>query len=90
MTICSQSEADKVAATGFAEVYTPVKSYLDELDAFLRSVDKLDHATVARQLKAEGYDLSLIMDLDDADFNHLPVSGADKVRIKYRIKKLKK
>ena len=43
MTICSQSEADKVAATGFAEVYTPVKSYLDELDAFLQlQVSKLE------------------------------------------------
>ena len=43
MTICSQSEADKVAAAGFAEVYTPVKSYLDELDAFLQlQVSKLE------------------------------------------------
>ena len=36
MTIRSQSEADKVAAAGFAEVYTPVKSYLDDLDVFLQ------------------------------------------------------
>lgn len=35
MTVHSQSEADKVAAAGFAEVYTPVKPYLDALDAFL-------------------------------------------------------
>ena len=34
--ICSQSEADNVAAAGYAEVYTPVKSYLDELDVFLQ------------------------------------------------------
>jgi len=33
----SQSEADKVAAAGFAEVYDPVKPYLDELDLFLQS-----------------------------------------------------
>jgi len=33
----SQSEADKVAAAGFAEVYEPVKPYLDELDVFLQS-----------------------------------------------------
>lgn len=43
MTICSQSEADKVAAAGFADVYAPVKSYLDELDAFLQlQVAKLE------------------------------------------------
>ncbi|PXA05342.1 polyprenyl synthetase [Coraliomargarita sinensis] len=33
----SQSEADKVAASGFAEVYEPVKPYLEELDVFLQS-----------------------------------------------------
>ncbi|NBB80098.1 MAG: polyprenyl synthetase family protein [Verrucomicrobia bacterium] len=33
----SQSEADKVAAAGFTEVYEPVKPYLDELDVFLQS-----------------------------------------------------
>ncbi|WP_269523984.1 polyprenyl synthetase family protein [Coraliomargarita parva] len=33
----SQSEADKVAAAGFAEVYEPVKPYLDDLDLFLQS-----------------------------------------------------
>lgn len=33
----SQSEADKVAADGFAEIYEPVKPYLDELDVFLHS-----------------------------------------------------
>lgn len=33
----SQSEADKVAAAGFAEVYEPVKPYLDDLDVFLLS-----------------------------------------------------
>lgn len=32
----SQSEADKVAAAGFAEVYAPVKPYLDALDSFLQ------------------------------------------------------
>lgn len=37
MTTPSQSEADKVAAAGFAEVYAPVKPYLDDLDAFLQS-----------------------------------------------------
>ena len=37
MTTPSQSEADKVAAAGFAEVYTPVKPYLDDLDRFLQS-----------------------------------------------------
>jgi len=33
----SQSEADKVAADGFAEIYEPVKPYLDDLDIFLQS-----------------------------------------------------
>jgi octaprenyl-diphosphate synthase len=33
----SQSEADKVAAAGFAEIYQPVKPYLNELDIFLQS-----------------------------------------------------
>ena len=43
MTICYQSEANKVSASGFAEVYTPVKSYLDDLDAFLQlQVSKLE------------------------------------------------
>jgi octaprenyl-diphosphate synthase len=37
MPIRSQSEADKVAAAGFSEVYGPVKPYLAELDAFLQS-----------------------------------------------------
>lgn len=37
MSIRSQSEVDKVAAAGFAEVYDPVKPYLDELDLFLQS-----------------------------------------------------
>jgi octaprenyl-diphosphate synthase len=37
MSIRSQSEAEKVAAAGFAEVYDPVKPYLDELDVFLQS-----------------------------------------------------
>lgn len=37
MTIRSQSEADKVAAAGFAEVYAPAKPYLDELDVFLQA-----------------------------------------------------
>jgi len=37
MSTRSQSEADKVAAAGFAEVYDPVKPYLDELDLFLQS-----------------------------------------------------
>ena len=32
----SQSEADEVAAAGFADVYAPVKPYLDELDDFLQ------------------------------------------------------
>jgi octaprenyl-diphosphate synthase len=32
----SQSEADEVAAAGFADVYAPVKTYLDELDVFLQ------------------------------------------------------
>ena len=43
MMIYSQSEADKVAAAGFTDVYTPVKPYLDELDAFLQlQVAKLE------------------------------------------------
>ncbi len=43
MTTRSQSEADKVAAAGFAEVYAPVKPYLDDLDVFLQSqVDELE------------------------------------------------
>ena len=33
----SQSEAEKVAAAGFDEVYTPVKPYLEHLDAFLQA-----------------------------------------------------
>lgn len=33
----SQSEADAVAAAGFAEVYSPVKPYLDDLDRFLQA-----------------------------------------------------
>ncbi|MBL6912923.1 MAG: polyprenyl synthetase family protein [Puniceicoccaceae bacterium] len=37
MSLRSQSEADKVAAAGFAEVYEPVKPYLDDLDVFLQS-----------------------------------------------------
>lgn len=37
MTTRSQSEADKVAAAGFTEVYEPVKPYLDALDVFLQS-----------------------------------------------------
>lgn len=37
MTSRSQSEADKVAADGFAEIYEPVKPYLGELDIFLQS-----------------------------------------------------
>lgn len=37
MTTRSKSEADKVAAAGFAEIYEPVKPYLDELDIFLQS-----------------------------------------------------
>lgn len=37
MTTRSQSEADNVAAAGFAEVYEPVKPYLDDLDVFLQS-----------------------------------------------------
>jgi octaprenyl-diphosphate synthase len=32
----SQSEADEVASAGFADVYAPVKPYLDELDVFLQ------------------------------------------------------
>jgi octaprenyl-diphosphate synthase len=35
MTTQSISEADKVAAAGFSEVYSPVKPYLDSLDVFL-------------------------------------------------------
>jgi octaprenyl-diphosphate synthase len=43
MMIRSQSEADKVAAAGFANVYAPVKPYLDELDSFLQlQVAKLE------------------------------------------------
>lgn len=37
MSLRSQSEADKVAAAGFAEVYEPLKPYLDDLDVFLLS-----------------------------------------------------
>lgn len=37
MTNRSQSEADKIAAAGFLEIYEPVKPYLDELDVFLQS-----------------------------------------------------
>jgi len=37
MTTRSKSEADTVAAAGFAEVYEPVKPYLDDLDIFLKS-----------------------------------------------------
>lgn len=37
MTTPSQSEADKVAAEGFAEIYDPIKPYLGELDLFLQS-----------------------------------------------------
>ena len=37
MSTSSQSEADKVAAAGFAAVYDPVKPYLGELDLFLQS-----------------------------------------------------
>jgi octaprenyl-diphosphate synthase len=37
MSLRSQSEADKVAAAGFAKVYEPVKPYLDDLDVFLQS-----------------------------------------------------
>ncbi|TVP79268.1 MAG: polyprenyl synthetase family protein [Puniceicoccaceae bacterium] len=37
MTTRSQSEADTVAAAGFAGVYEPVKPYLDELDRFLQA-----------------------------------------------------
>ena len=43
MIMSSQSEADKVAAAGFAEVYAPVKPYLDELDLFLQAqIDELE------------------------------------------------
>jgi octaprenyl-diphosphate synthase len=39
----SKSEADKVAAAGFAEVYAPVEPYLDELDLFLQAqVEELE------------------------------------------------
>jgi len=39
----SQSEADKVAAAGFDDVYAPVKPYLERLDVFLQSqVDELE------------------------------------------------
>ena len=37
MITYSQSEAKNVAATGFAEVYDPVKPYLNKLDGFLQS-----------------------------------------------------
>ncbi len=37
MTIRSQFDADEIAETGFADVYEPVKSYLDALDDFLQS-----------------------------------------------------
>ena len=37
MTTRSQSEADKVAAAGFAEIYEPVKPFLNDLDVFLQS-----------------------------------------------------
>ena len=37
MTTRSKSEADTVAAAGFAEVYEPVKPYLDALDVYLQS-----------------------------------------------------
>ncbi|MFW5874261.1 MAG: polyprenyl synthetase family protein [Verrucomicrobiota bacterium] len=43
MSTRSQSEADKVAAAGFNEVYAPVKPYLDALDDFLQAqVDELE------------------------------------------------
>ena len=43
MTTRSQSEADTVAAAGFAEVYEPVKPYLDALDVYLQSqVEELE------------------------------------------------
>lgn len=37
MTIRSQSEADQIAAAGFAEIYDPLRPYLEDLDAFLLS-----------------------------------------------------
>lgn len=37
MIIHSQSEAENAAASGLAEVYDPVKPYLNKLDAFLQS-----------------------------------------------------
>lgn len=37
MTNRSKSEADKVAAAGFSEIYEPVKPYIDDLDIFLQS-----------------------------------------------------
>lgn len=37
MTSRSKSEADRIAAAGFAEIYEPVKPYIDDLDAFLQS-----------------------------------------------------
>ncbi|NCG08400.1 MAG: polyprenyl synthetase family protein [Verrucomicrobia bacterium] len=37
MSVKSKSEADTVAAAGFAEVYDPVKPYLADLDAFLQA-----------------------------------------------------
>ena len=37
MPVQTQSEAEKVAAAGFSEVYDPVKPYLERLDAFLHS-----------------------------------------------------
>jgi octaprenyl-diphosphate synthase len=43
MTTPSQSEAENVAAAGFAEVYAPVKPYLDDLDVFLQAqVEELE------------------------------------------------
>jgi octaprenyl-diphosphate synthase len=43
MTVKSKSEAETVAAAGFAEVYDPVKPYLAELDAFLQAqVEELE------------------------------------------------
>jgi len=37
MTTRSKSEAENVAAAGFAEVYQPVKPYLDDLDSYLQA-----------------------------------------------------
>lgn len=37
MTSRSKSEADRIAAAGLAEIYEPVKPYIDDLDAFLQS-----------------------------------------------------